>query len=267
MPRPENIESFVKEASLISLCSPLNPAGTVFTEKGLKDICDLVTEENNRRDENQKPLYVLFDQIYWVLTFGNTKHADPVRLNPEMRNYTIYIDRISKSFAATGVRVGWAFGPRRVVDKMKSILSHLGAWAPKAEQVAVSKYLARKEQVNSYLNSFKQEVQKRLEGFYEGIMSLKQEGFKVNAIAPQAAIYLTVQLALHGMKKENGEVLNTTKDITKYILEEAKVAIVPFYAFGDSKDSTWYRLSVGTCRMEDVEKVIESLRNALRKLK
>jgi aspartate aminotransferase len=267
MPQAEDIEPHIKEAGLISLCSPLNPAGTVFTEKGLKDICDLVTEENNSRDENKKPLYLMFDQIYQVLTFGKTKHVNPVSINPEMRNYTVFIDGISKSFAATGVRVGWAFGPRRVIDKMKSILSHLGAWAPKAEQVAVSKYLARKEQVNSYLNSFKQEVQNRLDGFYNGFMSLKQDGFKVNAIAPQAAIYLTVQLSLHGMKKENGEVLNTTKDITKYILEEAKVAFVPFYAFGDSPDSSWYRLSVGTCKVEDVDKVIESLRNALGKLR
>ncbi len=98
-------------------------------------------------------------------------------------------------------------------------------------------------------------------------MALKHEGFSINAIAPQAAIYLAVQLALHGMKKENGEVLKTTKDITKYILEDAKVAIVPFYAFGDSEDSAWYRLSVGTCRVEDVEKVMESLRKALGKLK
>lgn len=266
MPTADDIRPHVKDAALISLCSPLNPSGTVFSETGLREICDLVIEENNRRSENQKPIYVLFDQIYWVLTFGNTKHYDPVSLNPEMRNYTIYIDGISKSFAATGVRVGWAFGPGRVIDKMKSILSHLGAWAPKAEQVAVSKYLAGKEQVNSYLISFRKEVQKRLDGFYEGFMSLKRDGYKVNAIAPQAAIYLTVQFALHGMKKENGEVLNTTKDITKYILEEAKVAIVPFYAFGDSEDSTWYRLSVGTCRVEDVDKVIESLRYALGKL-
>ena len=267
MPRAEDIKPHIKDAALISLCSPLNPSGTVFTEKGLSEICDLVVEENNRREENQKPLYVLFDQIYWVLTFGKTKHVDPVSLNPEMRNYTIYIDGISKSFAATGVRVGWAFGPQRVIDKMKSIFSHLGAWAPKAEQVAVSKYLAGKEQVNSYLNSFRKEVQARLEGFYNGFESLKHDGFKVNAIAPQAAIYLTVQFSLHGMKKENGEVLNTTKDITKYILEEAKVAIVPFYAFGDSEDSTWYRLSVGTCKIEDVDRVTESLRNALGKLR
>lgn len=267
MPAAEELEPYIKDASLISLCSPLNPAGTVFKEDDLRKICDLVIEENERRGNNSKPLYVLYDQIYWVLTFGGTKHYDPVSLNPEMRNYTIFIDGISKSFAATGVRVGWAFGPHRVIDKMKSILSHLGAWAPKAEQVAVSRYLARKEYVNDFLSSFKHEVQTRLDGFYNGFMKLKQEGFNVNAITPQAAIYLTVQLSLHGMKKENGEVLKTTKDITKFILDEAKVAIVPFYAFGDSEDSTWYRLSVGTCKIEDVDTVVESLRNALGKLK
>ena len=98
-------------------------------------------------------------------------------------------------------------------------------------------------------------------------MALKNEGFKVDAIAPQAAIYLTVQFALHGMKKEDGSVLATTKDITKYLLEEARVAIVPFSAFGDDENSSWYRLSVGTCRLEEVSKVIESLRKALGKLK
>ena len=88
----------------------------------------------------------------------------------------------------------------------------------------------------------------------------------MDAIAPQAAIYLTVQFDLHGKKKADGTVLATTKDVTKYLLEEARVAIVPFSAFGDSEDSTWYRLSVGTCRLDEVTKVIESLRNALRKL-
>ena len=53
-----------------------------------------------------------------------------------MKNYTIYIDGISKAFAATGVRVGWAFGPQKLMAKMKAILSHVGAWSPKAEQVA-----------------------------------------------------------------------------------------------------------------------------------
>ena len=74
MPTAEELEPFVKDASLLSLCSPLNPTGTVFTENELSKICDLIVAENNRRGENEKPFYLLFDQIYWQLTFGDTKH-------------------------------------------------------------------------------------------------------------------------------------------------------------------------------------------------
>lgn len=266
MPTADDIRPHIKNAALVSLCSPLNPTGTVFSRSQLEDICMLVLEENEKRSENEKPLYIMYDQIYWILTFGDTVHFDPVSLIPEMRNYTVFIDGLSKAFAATGVRVGWSFGPAYVINKMKSILSHLGAWAPKAEQAAAANYISNATLVDNYLTNFKNEVHSRLDGFYKGFMSLKAEGHRVNAIAPQAAIYLTVQFELHGMKKENGTVLETTKDITKYILEEAHVAIVPFYAFGDSDNSSWYRLSVGTCRIDEVNNVIENLRKALNKL-
>jgi aspartate aminotransferase len=266
MPTAEDIKPHLKGAALVSLCSPLNPTGTTFSRKDLEDICSLIVEENHSRGENEKPLYLLYDQIYWVLTYGDTEHYNPVSLIPEMKNYTIFIDGLSKAFAATGVRVGWSLGPARVIGKMKSILSHLGAWAPKAEQVATARYLSRTTDVDNYLTRFKTEVHDRLDGFYNGFMDLKNEGFKVDAIAPQAAIYLTVQFSLHGMKKEDGTVLENTKDITKYLLEDAHVAIVPFYAFGDDENSAWYRLSVGTCKLEEVQKVIESLRKTLSKL-
>ena len=252
MPTAADLKPYLNQATLVSLCSPLNPTGTVFTRQGLEQICELILEENNLRSENEKPLYLMYDQIYWVLTFGETEHYNPVSLFPEMKNYTVFIDGLSKSFAATGVRVGWAFGPARVIGKMKSILSHLGAWAPKPEQIATARYLSRLNEVNRFISKFKEEVQTRLEGFYNGFMDLKKEGFKVSAISPQAAIYLTVRFDLHGMKKSDGTILENTRDITKYLLEEARVAIVPFYAFGDSDNSTWYRLSVGTCRIEEV---------------
>jgi aspartate aminotransferase len=266
MPTAADIRPHLKKAALVALCSPLNPTGTVFSKEDLTEICEAIVEENDSRAENEKPVYLMYDQIYWVLTYGDTEHYNPVSLVPEMKNYTIFIDGLSKAFAATGVRVGWSLGPAKVIGKMKSILSHLGAWAPKAEQVATARYLARKSDVDSYLTRFKDEVHSRLEGFYNGFMALKSEGHKVDAIAPQAAIYLTVQFKLHGMKKADGTLLETTKDITKYLLEEAHVAIVPFYAFGDDDNSSWYRLSVGTCRLEEVSKAIESLRKALAKL-
>ena len=72
--------------------------------------------------------------MYWTLTYGDTVHYSPTGLRPEMKEYTIYIDGISKAFASTGVRVGWALGPKKVLAKMKAINSHVGAWSPMAEQ-------------------------------------------------------------------------------------------------------------------------------------
>jgi aspartate aminotransferase len=264
MPGADDLRPYIHNASLIALCSPLNPTGTVFDKQKLEEICDMILEENQRR-RGSKPLYLLYDQIYWVLTYGNTEHHNPVSLRPEMRDYTLFIDGISKSFAATGVRVGWATGPRVIIDKMKSILSHVGAWAPKAEQVAVAEYLKNKTAVDTYLKNFKHEIDIRLQAFYKGFIGLKKSGFNVDAIAPQAAIYLTVKMDLKGMKSSRGS-LSTQKDVTQYILDEAKLALVPFSAFGSSDDSPWYRLSVGTCNTGEIPGVFESLKSALNAL-
>jgi aspartate aminotransferase len=266
MPGVEDIKPYIDKVTFIALCSPQNPTGTVFTKKGLEEICDLVLHENQKRGSARKPVYLMYDQIYWALTHEDIQHYDPVSLRPEMKNYTVFVDGISKSLAATGVRVGWSMGPKLIIDKMKSILTHIGAWAPKAEQLATAKYLSDLDLYDAFLETQKQKINARLDGFYQGLMRLKKEGFKVDAITPQAAIYLTVQFALHGQKTDKEKILETTKDVTSFLLNEAKLAIVPFYAFGTSESSSWYRLSVGTCRLEDVDSVINNLRIALSKL-
>lgn len=266
MPQAKDLLPHIQTAALVALCSPQNPTGTVFTKEGLNEICDLILEENKRRGPNAKPVYLMYDQIYWALTFGETQHYNPVTLNAAMRPYTIFVDGISKSLAATGVRVGWSMGPKPIIDKMKAILSHIGAWAPKAEQIATARYLNTSEKYLSFIELQKEKIGSRLNAFYKGFQTLKSEGFEVDVISPQAAIYLTVQFALHGKKTKEGKTLETTADITQYLLEEAKLGIVPFYAFGSDKNSSWYRLSVGTCKLQEIDLVIEQLRKALNKL-
>lgn len=266
MPTAEELRPHIKKATLLALCSPLNPTGTTFTKEGLAEICRLVLEENNRRKEGEKPLYIMYDQVYSALTYGETKHYDPVSLYPELKNYTVFIDGISKSFAATGVRVGWAFGPKKIIDKMKAILGHVGAWAPRAEQLATAHYLKNKDFTDTFLASFKNQLQERLNGFYTVFMDLKKQGYAVDAITPQAAIYLTVKFDLKGKTTKSGQKLNNTKEVTKFLLDEAKIALVPFYAFGSSEDSSWYRLSVGTSTMQDVKGIAENLKTALQQL-
>ncbi len=266
MPTADTIRPHVQEATLISLCSPQNPTGTTFKKDELEAICDLVIEENERRVDGQKKLYVMFDQMYWHLTYGDIKHYNPVSLRPAMREYTIFIDAISKVFAATGVRVGWSMGPSVVINKMKAILTHIGAWAPMAEQKAVAHYLANKEGIKNYLTGFKSEIEERLRRIYEGFAELKSEGLPVDAITPEAAIYLTIKIDLAGKQTADGTVLQNQTDVTAYVLNNAGLAVVPFYAFGAGKTSPWYRLSVGTCKKEEIEEMIGKLREALKKL-
>lgn len=266
MPVAEDIRPYVKGATLLALCSPQNPTGTTFSREELERICDMVIEENNSRAPGEKKLYVMYDQMYWHLTYGEIRHYNPVSLRPEMRSYTIFVDAISKVFAATGVRVGWALGPASVIDKMKSMLTHLGTWAPMAEQKAVARFLLQKESIVKYLLYFKSEIEERLRRIYEGFMQLKAEGHPVNAIAPQAAIYLTVQIDVVNKVMQGGKLIESQEEVTSYILNEARLALVPFYAFGTPRNSNWYRLSVGTSKKEEIEEMIDKLRQALQKL-
>jgi len=266
MPTAEDIRPHIKEATLISLCSPQNPTGTTFSKKELEAICDLVLEENARRSEKEKKVFIMYDQMYWHLTYGDIKHYNPVSLRPEMRNYTIFIDAISKVFAATGVRVGWSMGPSSVINKMKSILGHVGAWAPMAEQKAVAIFLGKRKEIENYLLHFKNEIEERLRGIHAGFMKLKKEGLPVDCITPEAAIYLTIKVDAVGKKTAEGKILESQGGVTAYVLNEAGLAVVPFYAFGSSRSNPWYRLSVGTCKKEEINEMISRLGEALRKL-
>ena len=168
----DDIKQNIKGATLICICTPQNPTGTTLSKNALAEICDLILSENKLRGEDEKKLYLMFDQMYWTLTYGSTQHYNPISLRPEMKAYTIFVDGISKVFAATGVRVGWSLGPETVIAKMKAILSHLGAWAPMAEQKAVAKYLLQKENIERYLIHFKSEIEFRLRSIHKGFIAL-----------------------------------------------------------------------------------------------
>ncbi len=267
MPTAADIAPHIAGASLLALCTPQNPTGTTFFKSELEKICDLVLEENKQRGPDARKLYVMFDQMYWTLTYGKIEHYNPVSLRPEMREYTIFVDGISKVFCATGVRVGWSFGPAEIMAKMKAILSHLGAWAPMAEQKATAAYLQMNDSIKVFLKTFRAKIEERLVRIHDGFIKLKMEGYHVDAVAPQAAIYLTVKVDLAGSTTALGQVLNDQADVTAYLLSEAKLAIVPFYAFGAPKDSPWYRLSVGTCKKEEIDEMLARLKGALQQLK
>jgi aspartate aminotransferase len=266
MPLAEDLAPHLTDAVLLALCSPLNPTGTCFSEQQLRKICELVLAENRRRGSDQKPLYVLYDQIYWPLMPEDLKHVHPLAFEPELEPYTVYVDGISKCLAATGVRVGWASGPEHIISRMRAVLGHIGAWAPKAEQWAVAQYLSLEKKRQSFIHRMIHAVSSRQKAFYDGLKQLQHKGLPVEVIQPTGAIYLSVRFNVHGLKTPQGELLSTASAIAEYLLASASVAVVPFTAFGLPPHTDWFRISVGTCRLEEIPDILLRIENSLKNL-
>lgn len=264
LPTCELLQDAVRGARLLVLCSPQNPAGTMFTEESLGAICDLVLEENARRGVTERPLYVMYDQVYWTLTFGGRQHVHPVQVRPAMAPYTIYIDGASKSLAATGIRVGWVVAPEDLAGAMSALVGHMGAWAPKAEQGAVADFLENGGAWSAFRDDMVARVHERLDVLYTGLMKLREEGLPVNVIAPEGAIYLSVQFALRGRTTPEGTRLDGDEAVRAHLLRAAGLAVVPLRAFGSEEDTEWFRLSVGAVSVSEIEGVLPRVRGALK---
>jgi aspartate aminotransferase len=261
MPTADMIRPHVRTARLIAVCTPLNPTGTVMAREEVERIATLVVEENQRRGATgERPLFLLWDQVYWMLTFGENRHWAPPQVVPESAAWTIFVDGISKAFAATGLRVGWTVAPPAVTARMRDILGHVGAWAPKAEQLAVAAYLKQKEEIRAWHAEMIGQLRLRLDALYEGIMQLRSEGLPVDAIAPQGAIYLSVRFDLIGRGFE------TNEQIRRFLLEQAGFAVVPFQAFGLKEEDGWFRLSAGAVSVADCVEGVKRVGAALRGL-
>jgi aspartate aminotransferase len=266
LPTRANLAPVLSTARMLSLCSPLNPTGTAFTVDALRGICEAVLEENERRQAtDQRPLYLAYDQVYWMLTFGSVEHHHPLELYPELADVTIYIDGISKWFASTGLRVGWLMAPPHLAARMSNLLGHVGAWAPRPEQVATAKLLANDEAIDQFHATMIPQVEMRLRALYDGVEAMKDRGLPVDSIEPMGAIYLTARFNLIG-KKAGSKTINTNEEVRRYLLEEAGVAIIPFQAFGTWENDGWFRLSVGAVSMDEIATALPRIEAAISKL-
>jgi aspartate aminotransferase len=258
LPTAEQIRPHIREARLLCVNTPLNPTGTVMAREEVQAIARLVVDENARRTaRGERPLFLMWDQVYWMLTFGNNRHYAPPQLVPESSRWTIFVDGISKAFAATGLRVGWTLAPPHVTARMRDILGHVGAWAPRAEQIAVAKFLGMSEEIERFHEEMIRELQLRLDLLHDGFESMRREGLPVHAFAPQGAIYLSVQFQLAGRSNE---------EIRRLLLDQAGFAVVPFQAFGSKKEDGWFRLSAGAVSPADIEAGVARVRDVLQRL-
>ncbi len=264
MPTADQLAPHLADARMVVVNSPQNPSGTVISEVALGEICDLILAENERRRRiGSRPLFLLYDAVYWQLTFGGAVHHTPYSVRPAIAPYTIMIDAISKSWSATGLRVGWCVAPPWVRAKMQALIGHIGAWAGRAEQVATAEILQDPSLLGDHMNHFKRQVQERLALLQGGIEDMARDGLPVRCLEGKGAIYLSVRLDVVGRTTLDGTVLADDEAVRAWMLKEGGVAVVPFSAFGYPDGSGWMRLSVGSVSVADAEATLASIRNLL----
>jgi aspartate aminotransferase len=252
-PTVEQFKPHLGEAALICICSPGNPTGTVMSRQQLKDILDAVVAENKTREANgRRPLFILHDQMYGALVTEGQQHFYPAALVPECARWLISADGVSKAYAGTGLRLGWMLVAPAVGARIRDLLSHAGAWAPRAEQVGVSEFLNDPEAIADFRKEMDAHLRERLQAMYRGFAGLKKAGYPVDSINPQGAIYFSAQFRLHG-KSVDGKRIETDEDIRNLLLEKAGAAVVPFQAFGVEGNTGWFRLSAGAVSMDEIE--------------
>jgi aspartate aminotransferase len=267
LPTLEDLRAALPTARLVCLNSPLNPTGTAIAPDVLRGICEAIVAENKQREEKGvRGVFLMYDHIYWPLCVGETKHATPPERVPEMARYTIFVDGISKAFAATGVRVGWSVGPADVIGKMSAILGHVGAWAPRAEQFASAALLDDPAGCSAYNTKFVAGIQSRLDACYKALNGMKKQGLPVDVIAPMGAIYLSARIHPFDKRAPDGKVLKTNEDVRSWILSSSQIGVVPFQAFGVPDESGWFRLSVGAASEEQISAAMPRLQAALNAL-
>jgi aspartate aminotransferase len=266
MPTLEQLAPHLPTARLICLNSPLNPAGTVIAENTLRAILEALVEENRSRTRQGRPhLFLVHDQVYAALVFGDARHVMPASLVPESAPWVISLDGISKSLAATGLRVGWALAAPELIARMNNLIGHVGAWAPRPEQAALAEFLRGGTVLGAFRADMNRRVRQRLEALCEGFRRLEREGYPVDCIDPQGAIYLALRLDLIG-RKIGGVRVETNSALRRVLLDRAGLAVVPFQAFGLEEETGWFRLSVGAVSMEEIEGTPARLRRVLDEL-
>ena len=262
-PTLDQIRPHLGEAAMICICSPGNPTGTVMGREQLREILEAVVAENREREaKGRRPVFILHDQMYGTLVSKGQEHVYPASIVPECVRWVISADGVSKSYAGTGLRLGWMLVAPAVGSRIRDLLSHAGAWAPRAEQAAVAEFLKDADAIAEFRAEMDSKLAERLHAMHVGFEDLKSSGYPVDSINPQGAIYFSAQLRLHG-KSVNGQCIETDEQIRNLLLERAGVAVVPFQAFGVRGETGWFRLSAGAVSMDEIHALFPRLKSML----
>ncbi|MCR5098101.1 MAG: aminotransferase class I/II-fold pyridoxal phosphate-dependent enzyme [Lachnospiraceae bacterium] len=233
----ELLEHITDRTKILILPFPNNPTGAIMERHNLEEIVDIVIEHD---------LFVMTDEIYAELTYGDAGHVS-IASFPGMKERTIYINGFSKAFAMTGWRLGYACGPRAIIEQMLKIHQYAIMCAPTTSQYAAVEAL---RSCDDDVQAMREEYDDRRRYLIHRLREMGMDCFE-----PFGAFYAFPSIQGFGMSSE---------EFAERLLREKKVAVVPGTAFGDCGEgfiriSYAYSLESLKTALDRIEEFVKSL--------
>lgn len=247
MVKTEAIESHItKKTKALILNSPSNPTGLTYNKKTLERIAEIVLKHN---------LYVISDEIYEKLLYDGVLHFSIASLDNDIKNKTIVVNGLSKAYAMTGWRIGYAAGPKEIIKAMTNIQSQSTSNPTSIAQKASVEALTGPQ---DFINTMLTEFDMRRKFLISELNSIPG----MSCLTPTGAFYAFPNTSkIYGKSIDNRKI-SSSSNLALYLLEKAKVALVHGEAFGDDN---YIRLSYATS-IDEIKKGVERIREAVGRL-
>ena len=239
-------DAITDKTKALVLNTPSNPTGMIYSEEELRAIADVVVK---------KDIYVVADEMYEYLIYGNEKHVSIASFNEEIYKRTITCSGLSKSYAMTGWRIGYTGSSPEIAKLMSSIQSHATSNPNSIAQAAAVEALNGAQDM---VEAMKVEFDKRRQYMYERVCAMPH----VSTLEPKGAFYVFIDAEEALAKEYKGEKVGTTARLAEILLEDYAVAVIPCADFGFPN---YIRLSYAIS-MEQIEKGLDRIENFLKAL-
>jgi len=240
-------DSITDKTKMIILCNPSNPTGTLYSGSELEALAEILENKN---------IFIISDEIYEKLIYDNLEFFSIASVSSDMKNKTVVINGLSKSYAMTGWRIGYAAGDKEIIKRVVKLQGHSTTNAPTISQYAGIEAL---EGPQDEIKNMHQEFERRRDFVYSRLQTMD----KISCVKPQGAFYAFPNISAYLNSSYDGKSIRNSNDLAYYLINEARVVLIPGVAFGSDNH---IRISYATS-MDRLEEGMNRIESALKILK
>ncbi len=245
---PDELENAITEKTKILIInSPSNPCGTLYSKEELIEIADIACKHD---------IYVISDEIYEEIIYDGLQHISIAFLNSDIKERTIVVNGVSKTYSMTGWRIGYAAGDADIIKAAGKLQSQSTSNPTSISQKAA--LTAIQEKTNDVVKMVS-EFSKRRDYIVERLNDMDN----VSCQKPKGAFYVFPNISAYYGKEHDGNRISTDIDLCNFLLDTAKVGVIPGSAFGSPNH---IRMSYATS-MENIKEGMNRMESALNELR